>query len=360
MPKVSVILAVYNVEPYLERSLDCLINQTLKDIEIICIDDCSTDKSLEILRDYAKKDDRIIVIESEKNQGAAVARNKGLKIAKGEYLGFIDPDDTIDLNYYEELYKTAKEKNVDIAKCRIKTIHPNGKEEIGELNDEIKRENSPYMFIFEWTTAIYRKAFIQENNILFPEECPKSQDVVFLARVIFKHATLALTDGVYYNYFRREGSLDASDIPLKSIKSALLSSELVLKEINNSDVYETNPELYIKLYIRRIHAIFGILYKNKTFEAKYLCAQELINSFYKCKDIEELKKSFPYTWMIKYIENRNTEKLAKLLLKFKSPADIKEILPWYQKLFSVKNHGDGRHKIIHLFGIKMQIKKRGK
>ena len=122
MPKISVIVAVYNVGPYLKCGMDCLLNQTLKDMEFICIDDCSTDNSLEILREYAQKDSRFKIIESEKNGGAAIARNKGLDVATGEYLGFMDPDDTIDLNYYEELYKKAKEGNFDIVKCPRKNI----------------------------------------------------------------------------------------------------------------------------------------------------------------------------------------------------------------------------------------------
>ena len=105
MPKISVIIPVYNVEKYLPKCLDSLINQTLSDIEIICINDCSTDNSLEILEEYASKDERIKIIDLKENQGAAAARNKGLEIAKGEYLGFVDPDDYVDLNFYEELYK---------------------------------------------------------------------------------------------------------------------------------------------------------------------------------------------------------------------------------------------------------------
>ncbi len=117
MAKISIIVAVYNVAPYLRRSMDCLINQTMDDLEFICVDDCSTDNSLSILREYETKDSRFKIITSEVNGGAAVARNKGLKVATGEYLGFIDPDDTIDLNYYEELYKKAIEANYDIVKC---------------------------------------------------------------------------------------------------------------------------------------------------------------------------------------------------------------------------------------------------
>ena len=90
--KVSVILPVYNVEKYLKECLDSILNQTLQEIEVICVDDGSTDRSLEILREYEKKDKRVIVLTQE-NKGAGAARNKGLAIAKGEYLSFLDSDD---------------------------------------------------------------------------------------------------------------------------------------------------------------------------------------------------------------------------------------------------------------------------
>ena len=355
MIKVSVILAVYNVEPYLERSLDCLINQTLKDIEIICIDDCSTDKSLEILRDYAKKDDRIIVIESEKNQGAAIARNKGLKIAKGEYLGFIDPDDAIDLNYYEELYKTAKENDVDVVKCGIKTIFPNGRTVESNLNDEIKKTN-PYMFNYEWTTAIYRNAFIKENNIIFPEECHKAQDVVFLARVMFKHLSLKIIDGVYYNYYKRENSLNSKKIPIKSIKSALKAVELMIMALNESDIHKSDSDMYIDLFIGRLHVIFYTLFQNDTQEARQMCAKALINNFYKCFNIEKLKSKFPYQWMLKDIENKKEKKLANMFKQYKSEKDIKKPVKWYKKIFSVKNdiNGERKIKVIYILGFKFR------
>lgn len=357
MTKVSVILAVYNVEQYLQRSLESLIKQTINDIEIICIDDCSTDNSFAILKKYAKLDKRIIVGQTEKNRGAAYARNQGLRIANGEYIGFIDPDDAIDLNYYEELYKAAKENNVDVVKCGIKTIYPDGREETGILSDEIKNNNNSYLFNYEWTTAIYRASFIREKNILFPEECKKAQDDVFLSRVIFKHASLKVIDGVYYYYYRREGSLDSSNIPLANIKSALTATSLVLDEINNSGLINTNPELYIKLYERRLCAIFYTLFQNNTEDAKILCADALIKNYNKCKDIQNLKIQFSYPWILKNVEKNDVIKLSKQLAKYNSIKDMRKPLKWYQKLLSIRNDSDGVHKILYLMGIKIRIKK---
>ena len=113
LPKVSVIIPVYNVEQYLRQCLDSVINQTLAEIEIICVDDGSTDSSLDILKEYADKDKRITVLKQE-NLYAGVARNAGLYVAKGEYLSFLDSDDFFEPTMLEETYLSAKASDADI------------------------------------------------------------------------------------------------------------------------------------------------------------------------------------------------------------------------------------------------------
>ena len=117
-PKVSVIVPVYNVERYLRRCLDSLVNQTLEEIEIILINDGSTDGSLSILEEYALKDSRIRVINQE-NQKQGAARNNGLKVAQGEYVGFVDSDDWVDEDFLEKLYNSAKNNDADISVATI-------------------------------------------------------------------------------------------------------------------------------------------------------------------------------------------------------------------------------------------------
>ena len=114
MIKVSIVVAAYNVEKYLKRCLNSLINQTLEDIEIICINDGSSDRTLEILNDYANNDSRITVL-SQENAKQGTARNKGIEIAKGEFITYVDADDWIELNYCELLYNAAQKYGVNIA-----------------------------------------------------------------------------------------------------------------------------------------------------------------------------------------------------------------------------------------------------
>lgn len=114
---ISIIIPVYNKAPYLQGCIDSVLAQTLADFELLLIDDCSTDASLAICRDYAARDPRIRLIESKQNEGAAAARNRGLDEARGEWVGFVDADDTIDKTMYEILLSQAAVYNADVAIC---------------------------------------------------------------------------------------------------------------------------------------------------------------------------------------------------------------------------------------------------
>ncbi|EAK0291576.1 glycosyltransferase family 2 protein [Campylobacter jejuni] len=113
MSQISIILPTFNVEKYIARALESCINQTFKDIEIIVVDDCGSDKSIDIVKEYAKKDDRIKIIYNEKNLGAFVARNEGVKYSNSQYLMFLDPDDFLELEACEISYKAMVEKESD-------------------------------------------------------------------------------------------------------------------------------------------------------------------------------------------------------------------------------------------------------
>ena len=121
MVKISIIVPVYNTAKYLDKCIQTLIKQTLEDIEIIFIDDGSEDGSAEILKNYAKNDKRISILnQNHKRQGAA--RNYGLSIAQGEYIGFVDADDWVELDMFEKLYYPAKETDSDIVMCSMNTF----------------------------------------------------------------------------------------------------------------------------------------------------------------------------------------------------------------------------------------------
>lgn len=359
MTKVSVILPVYNVDKYLERNINCLLNQTLKDIELIYIDDCSTDNSLSILREYAEKHPNIKVIALEKNSGAPFARNKGLEVATGEYLGFIDTDDDIDLNYYEELYKKAKEDDADIVKCCRKDINLDGSIVYSKVNDEIRKKGK-YYFTYEWTTAIYRASMIFENGVKFPEECIKAQDIVFLNRAICVANKLSVIDNTYYNYHRREGSLNSKKLSLDKIKSVITAYGIILDNFNNISLFEDNRDMYMDVYLNRYNCLINILlYQNDTLEAKELCAKALVKMFYNCKDIEGLEKVYMAKNILPYIKSRDVEKLATILFKHRSLKKLEKYKSnFFDKIFSIKDTYDKKKKLLTVCGLSIKFKNR--
>lgn len=206
MAKVSVIVPVYNVEKYLKRCLDSLINQTLSDIDIICINDGSKDSSLQILEQYAQKDSRI-VIYSQENSGLSVARNTGLEHASGEYIGFVDSDDWVDLDFYEKLYNSAKNNNADIAVADFIREHPNKKPKRLKLKEEKIYTTPEDKFMIckvhregcVWN-KIYRTEFIHSINLKF---VPKMyyEDRDFTIRSLYFSKKLVTTPNTYYRYF---------------------------------------------------------------------------------------------------------------------------------------------------------------
>ena len=243
--KVSIIVPIYNVEPYLPRCLDSLCNQTLKDVEIICIDDCSTDHSLKVLQEYAKKDERLKVIAFEKNSGGSRARNEGIDVAHGKYIGFVDSDDWIDLDFYEKLYLEAEKGGYDVVKAPLKNVFDDGREIVSNLNLAI--EDNRFNFTFEFTTAIYQRDFIRKYNVRFPEIVQTFEDPMFSLNVILKNPKLGLVDGVFYYYYMRSNS-KTKTFRSDQIESFCKSVSLMLDMMSESDLANADYEfLYYKL-----------------------------------------------------------------------------------------------------------------
>ena len=189
---ISIVVPVYNAEPYLRKCLDSVINQTLKNVEIILVDDGSTDNSANICKKYAEKDERIIYFYKE-NEGLAAARQDGIERARGEYVGFVDSDDWLELNMYERMYSVAKENDADIVFCNCyfddskkDSIYlPPGVYYRDKIEQEIltrtlagiseKGGNS----VIRWSNClrIYKTELIRNNNIKFVRCFRRSQDL---------------------------------------------------------------------------------------------------------------------------------------------------------------------------------------
>lgn len=274
MTKVSVIIPVYNVENYLRDCLNSVVNQTLKDIEIICINDGSTDKSREILQEFADKDSRIKIIDQE-NKGQAAARNLGIKQAKGEFIGFVDSDDSISPDFYEKLYDNAVKYNANIAVGNIKRCFESGKSE-----DWIKYKNITLTnklrkkfdlckvpkFHYIWN-KIYRRIPFLHSGVTF-EEGIYFEDLEFMHKVLCYLDNLVTVPDVFY-YYRDNVSSTVnakSDKHHNDLHYAIRKSQLFIKTHNIIVNYK-----YYNWLDKEIYKIFGIpiiIIKKNVFQTK--------------------------------------------------------------------------------------------
>lgn len=210
--KVSVVLPVYKVEDYIERCIDSLLNQTLKEMEFIFIDDCGGDSSIEIVEKFAAADNRIKILYNETNLGTGRSRNRGIEAAKGKYIGFVDPDDTVDLDFYEKLYRKAEQFNCDVVKGNRVKIYPDGSKEDDTLTKRFcdypeVSERSDWFIPFsgEHQSAIYRNDIIKKYGIRNGTSLV-SQDTTFVLRMMLHTRTVAFCRDTCYNYYVIKGS----------------------------------------------------------------------------------------------------------------------------------------------------------
>lgn len=243
-PAVSVLVPIYNVEKYLEECLDSIINQTLTNIEIICINDGSTDNSLKIIKKYAKNDPRIVII-SKKNSGYGDSMNKGLKKATGEYIGIVESDDWIELDALEKLYKLAKDNNVEVVKANYYNYYttPEKAAQDGtifhlvnssEANKVINPRENQSIFYQKpaiWT-GLYKKEFLDTNTIQFlPSPGASYQDTGFSFKVWSSAEKVYFTEEAFLHY-RQDNEASSINNPGKvfCVSDEFAEIERFLKE----------------------------------------------------------------------------------------------------------------------------------
>lgn len=219
MTKISIIIPVYNVEKFISRCLDSLINQTMKDIEIIVIDDKSKDNSLSILKTYKELyPEKIRVVENAQNIGAGATRNRGLELASGDYISFIDSDDYIDLDMLEQLYRACEEHGAQLARANRRIYYKKSELNFLGRNGNIKEKTiinpkSQLAFLsFAYpcvTNKLFRRDLIGEKK--FPEDL-KWEDYPFCLPLIYKANRIICIPNSKYNYTLNTAGTTASDL----------------------------------------------------------------------------------------------------------------------------------------------------
>lgn len=260
MPKVSIIVPVYNAAKYLSECLDSLINQTIKEIEILCINDGSKDNSLDILNEYAKKDERILVF-SQENSGPAAARNVGLANASGEYLMFCDADDSYEPDMCNQMYKAIDSFDCDFVMCNTIGLNKTGEQQKNSYyfanNAGLYNLDSNICFktnVYLWN-KIFKKNIIDEYKIEFPNG-HKADDNYFVFAYLCCSKTGYFLDKNLYRHYDREGSImdlyKSNKIVFQDVKDKIDILRLLYDFLDKNKIWKYSSGFYKKILYNEI------------------------------------------------------------------------------------------------------------
>lgn len=288
--KVSVIIPVYNCKDYLEECLKSVINQTLREIEIILVDDGSTDGSGELAEKLSERDPRIKVIH-QKNMGAASARNSGIKIASGEYIGFVDSDDYIDERMYEILYSNT-ENYVEIVQCNYIEIDKNNKnnriiannmEKLGVLEKEYIQENIIPSFASNinrgfyclWN-KIYKREWINKENLSIDESLEIAEDWWFNIICFSKVNTMRFVGDELYYYIHQNNDSLMSKYRKNQFELQLVCRKRICDLLKNYDISRYKKEFNIR-FLNSLTSNILLEFKNNK-EFNYIKFRNIIEN----------------------------------------------------------------------------------
>jgi glycosyltransferase involved in cell wall biosynthesis len=288
--KISIIIPVYNAEHFLERCLDSVLLQTLTDIEVICIDDCSQDNSFNILQQYAQMDNRLKCFSNEINIGQGLTRNKGLDIASGEYIAFVDSDDWIEPDMYEVLYSKSEIHKFDLICCNLIYDLPDGTSEYPKMpsiefisRDFLIEESiAPTIKYFSPNSPcdkIYKREYIEKLDLRFQSERVfMYEDKFFNLEILVSNPSFCFVPKVFYHYVVRHGSTMTS-YRKDFVKRYFVMNEKIKTLFSLNNISSDDLEKRFKQSLFEITFSFSLnaLVYNKSLKGKLLEFRSLIN-----------------------------------------------------------------------------------
>ena len=302
---ISIIVPVYNVEKYLKKCVDSIVNQTYKNLEIILVDDGATDNSGKICDELVELDNRIKVYH-KKNGGLSDARNYGVERATGDYIGFVDSDDYIDAEMYEKLYEAIKKENVDVAECNLKIVYPEKTDLFTDQKYYQICNKQEYLEEYLKIEKIFGSACVRltkadiAKKLKFPVG-KLYEDTYYAYDLIGIVDKYVIVDNPYYNYLMRENSITNAKF------NPRIFDLIEIVEKFHTNVYKNYPSLKEAADCRKMYAYFSVL------NSILLEEDFKNNSFYK-QIIDYFKENYKKLLKNKYI-TRN-RKLSILLIKF--------------------------------------------
>ena len=326
-PLVSVTMSTYNVEAYIGESLDCVINQVLQEIEIICIDDGSTDNTLDILNEYAIKDARIKVIGKARNEGLSVARNEALALAKGKYISFVDGDDLLDLSLFEKAYKLAESTNSDLVLWDYVTFWS-----AHEIENK-KQKTSPLTLIEKNDTEalLERPAFIwlkliktdvaRSLGIYFPNGLTK-QDIIVHWNLLTKINNIAILPE-RLSYYRQQPKATSykTDSTLFDIAKVL---DLTARYLIENNLYDKYKDVFLRQQLNLLSAMYDFVdepFKNKAI----LIIKQMIGE----EQLDYINSNKPLLWQAR-VFHKSLQGLLGAKLKFNTWFYVRRLYRWFK------------------------------
>ena len=307
---ISIIIPIYNAEKYVRQCLLSLLEQTYKDIEIIAVDDKGPDHSMQIVNEVRRqhpKGHKIRIVEMEHNSGAAAARNKGLQLAQGDYVGFVDSDDWCESTMYEELYAAVIANDCDWCYSNVVKDYADNRHEIlsrppmenGELTPEIRKKMFS-RFVAHFTSAIYRRDFLIQNNISFPL-FRFSEDSFFVWMVVMHAKKFASINKVFYHYIVRPNSV-TNIYDGKKHKQKIEVFTLLINNLRASGLYNSYKQELDFLFIKKgffiplsIYVIYAKPIEKESVKMIFNSIETLIPDY---KSNIYLRKSLPLKVLI--------------------------------------------------------------
>lgn len=305
MELISIIVPIYNVEKYLKSCLDSIVNQTYSNIEIILVNDCTKDNSMIIAQSYAQVDSRIKIINNKENVGLSETRNVGLRNSQGEYIIFVDSDDTVERDFVEKLYNKIAEDNVDFVVCGNNLFNDNNQElhlkddwfsmkslqsdqfrdfysKPVMMDEFLQLSGVPYPTGMAWN-KIFKASFIKNNNLSFPMGMPH-EDEVFFARCLLNAKSFSMLFEDLYNYrVNRKDSIMGKQVPVIGVIGA---ANLIYDEIKSNYSHMKYKNVlyhFYNLFFHKLYYSYYVSTKWITFKdagSLYDLFQSMVNNNY--------------------------------------------------------------------------------
>lgn len=284
MSKVSIIIPVYNAENFIARCLNSISNQTFENLEIICVNDGSTDNSLQVLKEHAQKDSRIIIVD-KKNEGVSAARNAGIKRSTGEYVTFVDADDWLENNAIEIMHKTIEEKQVDV--IRANYFKNKSEKEITKIGDMCKLEGmcifsneedfakkimcniySGKLLCYVWLLLIKKDVLIKTS--LFPIGVPYCEDAVFYSDLLSNIESIYFLEKPIYHYYDNQASCTRSkNYYVRNIHSLAKAYEKIIEIIENDKFdCDERKNILLNTFSKKIVGMLFFMYLTESKSQK--------------------------------------------------------------------------------------------